>query len=656
MNSRFAPKQFLASEWKENSQDLNSFFAQLNAEEKIKCLKDFEFKKFMANNISNSHYASFLNVLNYEETINFVDQEFSNLMANKNKNDFLHFYSFVDKDALEKILMEDFAFNLIDLNSIDSCIKSDWDINLKIRILNYAILNKTSEQVLSSIVRSIYYETYDVSEDKDYSVNKKEILMISVFLNRPEIKNLFFKSLKLLQALDPENRSNLYQGKDYGELSSQDRKNLIKLLMNGYETKLPDEILFNEEFIGDVAAIKDDNDYRMAKLVVLEQNESVYNKIENKRTEFANKYEKDILNSKFEKIENDDVSLDEKIKIIFYKHFKLSLRDTCIKACLIKDAMNSFSEYESKFSEDGKMLMDYLVQLTLSQQGIEDDRKKQYSWGNFVDITKDNYLIVQNIVEILSNKDYINLDNAIERAKTFFVKDVNKNLYDLKEEDLKLSDVIKVYDITKNKKFHLLVHRTAIYDDPGHYKFPQIDKDKFLNTSMSILNNNHLNTYGDDEINENDIVFGYAKVNDSEVVHALPSDSFTNLRGSMKGSCTNKKWQRSESSSAPIYIKLDDFMANMSSENTINEIKLHKKPNVQDKYERYFIKPDYIVCMNKVREIDKVLAKKYNLPIVFIDVSQVSKFSEENYYKPILYQTKASLSGAFDFENEYILQ
>lgn len=658
MESRYAPKRFFANEWEENIEDLNTFFNQMSRDEKTKLFKDQNFKKFICDNISKPQIGSFLCYLQYDETLDFVDNEFVKLIKTKNKRDFDYLYSYINKNALEEILLTDIGYDLINFESISGVLSGKWDIKLKVRILSYSLSKNINEQVLSNIVKSMYYQAYDRSEDYDYSINYKEIYMFSAFFKEEDVKQKFFQSIELLKALAPENRSELYENCRFQDFTKRDKENLIELLCCGYETKLPNEILFNDEFLDLVAKIENQDEYRFAKLLIKEQSESAYNKLENKKNKHVKEFKNQILTTSYDKICESYVCLEEMVKSIFYKHFKSTLRDACIKASVIKDAMNSFPEYESKFTQEGKLLIDKLIHLAKSQEDIGLIRKKMYSNDKFVEFNKENYFILQDIIELLKNVEDMSepFEKAISKARICFTQDMNKNLYQFQEQNLKDNlDGVKIYDVTKNKKFHLLVHRTSVYSDEKLFKFPEVEEGKYLNTSMSIINNNHLNTYGSDILEERDVVFGYSNVDVSEVVHALPTDSFTNLRNDRKNSSTNKKWRMVESNSAPTYICLSDFMANMSSEN-INEIKLHMKPNVEDKYGRTFVKPDYIVCFDEVRDIDKTIAKKHNLPIVFINRKEVKKFPEGEYYKPIMYKSNASLSGAFEYDNQYLLQ
>lgn len=642
-------------DWKNNQKDLVDFIKRLSIDDITNLLTDNEFKEYVCENITNVNVYMIFEVLTYDETMLFVDKKFVSLISGKPAKAFECVFSRIKSDALADILMQDYANELFYIDVLRNFINPSWPIELKTKIFNMAIEIDVNNVVLGSLTKSLYYERYVVDEDKDYSVNQREIAMIAEFLKDDAIKQRYFESVGLLMSLDPVNRSMLYKDiKSYSALSKKDKQNLIELLSMGYETNLPNTILDDYDFICDVSKIEDSNKYRMAKLCVKEQSESSYELIEQEKVKIVNRSVPIILNNDFKDLKEFDISKRELVNSIFYKYFQLSPRDVFIKACMIKDAMNSIDGYKDKFSEDGIYLIDKLVQLILTQPDLKNNNKLMYS-SEFFKLSEDNYEIFQEVVYGLTKRDNWKMlfDKAINTAKNNFVEELNGCLYSPDSKNLvENEDGLKVYDITKNKRFHLLVHKTSVYL-PSDFKFPELEEGQYLNTSMSVLNNNHLTTFGKD-VDDCDIIFGYSHANADEVVHALPSDSFSKLKGNPKVKI-NKKFKEVETGYAATYLSVFDFMANMNrNEKVINEIKQHITSTYVDEKGRGYVVPDYILCKNEIREIDKIIAKKYNLPIVFVNENEVTKFSEENFTRTILYQSNASLGGAYEFENQFV--
>jgi len=134
MVSRYAPKQFKAIEWKENTENLVLFFKQLPHNEIITLLKDKEFKKTFCNNVHNVDYHDVLKGLTDEEVKIFIDNEFVKLMESQGVDSFKGLYAGLDKDVLGEIILQDFATSLIRFDAIIEFIYKDWNEEIKSKI------------------------------------------------------------------------------------------------------------------------------------------------------------------------------------------------------------------------------------------------------------------------------------------------------------------------------------------------------------------------------------------------------------------------------------------------------------------------------------------------------------------------------------------
>jgi len=648
MNSNYAPKQFKAEEWKDNLKDFSIFYKQLHFSEFNKLLKDIEFKKFLCDNLTNVNYVEIVRYLDENDTFLLIDENFVNFLQTKDEKSFAYLYERLDKDVFGELILKQGFEGFINFSALSARVHKTWSIDVKKRILSLAIDNNVSNQVLARLTKNIYYENYDKylqEENVDYSRNEREVKMISELLeNRDDVGLKYYNDYDLLASLDPENRSNFFLYANYKNLLKSEKNNLLQLLSDGYKTVLPDSILSDAEFYKDVANLKA-KEFRVARLMVKDLSEKACEGIDLERYKIASKNMAKISDMSFEQIKSADVNLDDMLENICYAYFRCSSRDVLIKACLIKDAMNTFPEFEQKFTKDGIFLIDKLVDMLKSQEEFVVSAKREEG-QNLIVCNKENFDDLKDVVSVLCLKNNWKgmFDKAEEVARKQFSKDLSKQLYVLDERDLIPNDEgLKIFDITKHKKFHLLVHGKLIYKFEN-YKFPNVGDGGYLNTSTSVLNNNHWGTFVDEidspyKLDENGIVFGYCSVEEDEVKHALPSDAFTNLiYASQK---VNTKFEKLESAYAPTYIPLKDIMGNThKGVRGFNEIKLHRKANKGKQ-----VVPDYILCRNEIREVDKEFSKKHGIPIVFVNVNEVQKFAENDVYKPILYDNSTSFGG-----------
>lgn len=292
-------------------------------------------------------------------------------------------------------------------------------------------------------------------------------------------------------------------------------------------------------------------------------------------------------------------------------------------------------ELISKYAED----MDIML-----------DKYKKKSEGEGLDLEEQNEFIalktLRNIKEILSINDkkamietyeelekleeFENIDFSLtytldENLRRVYAKNYKENIYQLREED-KLQEKVSGIDIYAPKKFSMLVHVVAAYGefeliDKKHPEksaketWKNVDNKQNHILCTSYIGNSNLCFSRIMENNKKDkkkpqIILGFSNFSKNSILMAAPYDI-----GSTTASI------QSDSS-----VVLSNFR---TANNLVKDTRWgHNEVCVERRLENKKdanIEPDYIVCVDKINEESKKVAKDFGIPIVLIDTLEIAK-------------------------------
>jgi hypothetical protein len=184
-----------------------------------------------------------------------------------------------------------------------------------------------------------------------------------------------------------------------------------------------------------------------------------------------------------------------------------------------------------------------------------------------------------------------------------------------------------VYDITDCDDFLLLVHST------NEVVTPKVEKGNETLISMSLLDNNHLQTFIEDGF-----VLGFDMPTKDMLIHALICDA-----GSGFNVAAKSLMYRRICSSAPIYTDLDSFLSLTLG---FNELKIKPEANALNENGEEIMKPSYLLYKsNDLSHIPQNIIDKAEELGVDIYVIN-TELCKEKVYKPVLKEKEISY-GSF---------
>ncbi len=649
------------------SNDLVKFIQNASPNEKKTIFKDKNFRRYIITELSRTDWGKILTFIDKDSFDSLFDDDFAKMFVQEAgefeyKVDYL--YAFLNKDLLNSMKEKNYLFTLLQrlyfANAFFSNIKLIYEErkNLLTRALKMPDLN---DEILSIIQRNFYPIKYDYSKIIDYAENEQAIQDMQSILSNPDIYKRYANNFPLLSALSPHNREYFYKDVDFSQMNEKQRAILFKLISNNIQFRIPKQIYINSEFIDYVSNISNIEQYRSIIYNLIDNNADAMKLIEAKRKEIYDELIDRFINdklSKFGDLVYDNQSGKKKYKrniysviyrdngkyVIFDKYFAACPRDTFFACGMLYDALNTLPEFKEMLSSEEIEIIDRIVDLF----HLEIDTYKEYNdieYFKTYNEKKDVYQelnspsIISNelkyryqaaceefrkIEDMLPNKSIaITFADMLKSARLCFSRHLADNLYTPKGEPTRITDDgVKIYDIS-SRDFHCLVHA----EDKLDFDYIEVSNDDHnINISMSLIDNNHLTLY------KNGICLGYLKFSSNSILHALYEDSFTTLASKEK-SILKERFRYPITSYVPTYLDVDDLMGNTVS---YNEIKVKANPNASDQDNRQIFKADYILCLDTIRKSELKIAKKLNLPIVFINSMKANRIFNNKKYTPVI--------------------
>ena len=638
--SRYTPMSMNYNEWVNYKNSIGMFFSMLSDTDRERLLKTEKFRDFLVSD--RNAFFELIDDLHKEECFflfdgNFIEELFSNEASTKLAYSVLEITR--NKYARDEIVSK-YRYviltnpkNLTQISSIFDYLSDD----IRFDIFSEFIKNDTIDScILSYFLHAVYPKRYVYSEDLDYRENEKTISKIIKLLNDKAVRKVIYEDYSLLSELDPANRSILYLNKNYHEMSEQEKKNLLKLLKENVDTTLHEGILLNGDFIESVACIENVVEYKTILQSLKLNNPRVVEYIKEKRNEYYDFY---INKFKNEDLEEFTSTTSEKITshiadYIFDRYFEVCPTDSLYSACVVFDAMD-MPGFEKHLTKEGLQVIEKLKDLL-----IEITRKNEYVSSLNKSVEREDLELIDELKELSDLMDKVpnfaeKFVRLMKTARKTFETQVRRSISKLKTTQIEHESGATVYEIDYKSPFMMLVHSQVIKQVEREVIMPNVPKARHeLNVSMSLLDNNHLRTFGDKNL-EDYVNFGFISIGENALKHAYVRDSFTDYAVS-RGNIRRLEYVVSEY--PPTYIDLQNFMA-WTADNNYNELKIHAHANATSSSGENIMKPDYILCKDNIREIEIEISKKFNIPIVFVNTKKVEHTKSNRNYEPTLHKT-----------------
>ena len=647
---------------------LNTLQEATDAQKK-KIFKDTDFRKFIITKLSRSDWGKIMTILNRSTFDYLFDDDFAKMFVNESEEfeyrvDYLN--AFLDKDLLRCLKDKDCFFILMQkpyfANVYFTNAKLSYKERKKLLIKALKRTDLIDDEALS-IFQVFYYPIkYDYRNLASYEENSQAVQDMQTILSNPEIFKRYSDNFSLLSTLSPENREYLYKDADYSQMDRKQRQILFKLIANNIQFRIPKRIYTNIEFINSIAELQDIGEYRTFINNLSDNNIEAMQSIEAKRKEIYDELIDRFIENKLSKF--GDAIYDKKQKknvyksniyseiyklngkhIVYDKFFAACPRDTFLACGVIYDAMQTLPEFKEMLSQAECEIVDKVIDMFNLEIDIYrdynnlesvsfrpyDEEQRAYRDLNQTNIISNELKcryqeFCKELLDLewkLPNKSIAQtLGKMLKSAKMCFSRELIDKIYTPSGRATEIKNGVKIYDIS-NKNFHCLVHSEG-HIDFDYTEVPQGEHE--INISMSLIDKNHLILY------KSGICLGYSNISSNSVLHALYEDSFTTLALKEK-SILKHRFRDAITSYIPSYLDIDNFMANTGS---YNEIKIKANPNGTDENDRQIFKADYILAIDKIRDFEYEMAKKLNLPIVFIDRKKIYKRPTNEKYIPVI--------------------
>ncbi len=638
--SRYTPMHMNYNEWENYKNSIGMFFSMLTDEDRENLLKNEEFRNFLVSD--RNAFFELIDDLNEREPFLLFDDEFIDNLFSSEKSANVA-YSVLEimrnRPARDKIVSK-YRYiiltnpkNLTQISSVFDYLSDD----LRFEIFSEFIKNNTIDIcLLAYFLRAVYPKRYVYREDLNYDENESAISKIASLLNDKEIRKIIYEDYSLLSELDPANRSILYLNKNYYEMSDVEKKNLFKLLKENVDVTLGESIFLDGDFIEDVAYIEDVVEYKTVMQSLKLNTPRAIENIKEKRNEYYDYY---IDKFKNEDLEEFTSTTSEKITshiadYIFDRYFEACPTDSLYSACVVFDAMD-MPGFEKHLTKDGLQVIEKLKDLL-----IEITRKNEYVSSLNKSVEREDLELIDELKELSDLMDKVpnfaeKFVRLMKTARKTFETQVRRSISKLKTTQIEHESGATVYEIDYKSPFMMLVHSQVIKQVEREVIMPNVPKARHeLNVSMSLLDNNHLRTFGDKNL-EDYVNFGFISIGENALKHAYVRDSFTDYAVS-RGNIRRLEYVVSEY--PPTYIDLQNFMA-WTADNNYNELKIHAHANATSSSGENIMKPDYILCKDNIREIEIEISKKFNIPIVFVNTKKVERIKSNRNYEPTLHKT-----------------
>lgn len=507
---------------------------------------------------------------------------------------------FIDDEMINKILSNDICKKIMYeiLYNVSSKFTNIIFQNEKMieRIVNDDELHTYILHLSGSITEKLF--NYIIKIDK---ISVLEYLNPSDFnrlLEREDIKNKIkiIVSDELLKKIPSTALSKLL-------FDSYFRSKLSKMKIDDIYFKikkgliLPNFYMYDEDFISKFINITNIPMRRIYIKALMNNNYSLYEIINNRLKEA---YDNNIFNELINEYNmvtrlSDDEELKSKIWLLY--------SDKCLQLLI--------DRYFEDF--DGNVLTNICTILNFNKTNnvISPERLKYYNLIMNFDKYDINTMI--KIYKIMPKDIGTWLYEDFRKCQNVSYDLINKETVDISKLKEEKVDGISIYELN-GEEFVLLVNTLIYRRSEDDIKWGN-DRSKTL--SLTLIGNESLGTYREqDEY----LIVGFKNININDIMHVYHSDSFSSYEDS-----TNKVNE--------IYTP-HELLSNTKG---YNEILVS-----QNEMKNTLLKPDYVVCYDKVLEEDIKSAKKLgNIPIIVINTKCYSmkysgiEYEENNYVRDI---------------------
>lgn len=507
---------------------------------------------------------------------------------------------FIDDEMINKILSNDICKKIMYeiLYNVSSKFTNIIFQNEKMieRIVNDDELHTYILHLSGSITEKLF--NYIIKIDK---ISVLEYLNPSDFnrlLEREDIKNKIkiIVSDELLKKIPSTALSKLL-------FDSYFRSKLSKMKIDDIYFKikkgliLPNFYMYDEDFISKFINITNIPMRRIYIKALMNNNYSLYEIINNRLKET---YDNNIFNELINEYNmvtraSDDEELKSKIWLLY--------SDKCLQLLI--------DRYFEEF--DGNVLTNICTILNFNKTNnvISPERLKYYNLIMNFDKYDINTMI--KIYKIMPKDIGTWLYEDFRKCQNVSYDLINKETVDISKLKEEKVDGISIYELN-GEEFVLLVNTLIYRRSEDDIKWGN-DGSKTL--SLTLIGNESLGTYREqDEY----LIVGFKNININDIMHVYHSDSFSSYEDS-----TNKVNE--------IYTP-HELLSNTKG---YNEILVS-----QNEMKNTLLKPDYVVCYDKVLEEDIKSAKKLgNIPIIVINTKYYSmkssgiEYEENNYVRNI---------------------
>ncbi len=636
--SKHSPMSMEVSQWRDRIGYLRSFVLQLSHEDRCRLYLDDGFREIILDGfVFEMQTQHILRAIRQDEMKFLFDEDFWYMC----QGGFHHIFKAMHYTDIEYLFETNPMW--INIEAVTSCdnyklFSDEW----RMKILDMAISTK-EVKLIRCAMKDYFNEPYKTEMVLDYSKNKEVLAHLNLLLKNKNIANIFFHDETLNFDLDPDNRYRLYEGVSFEKLTNEDKMILEKLLYNAMalNLRLPDTILLDEGFIEYIVGNGLGSGWNYFKGILLNLEEihpEVCARLKARYQERA-----DLLIDKFMDSSNladfydaDHYGLggiehikDKKLNFrdfVFKRYFDTIASDVYITASLIWDSITYLPGFMEQLCPKLIELVERMVMTIIDEFG-----PGSIISPNLVQmVDRESFDNVKEIITILrSRNDWRALfKDAVKLARTEFSKNLTSSLYMPNLDKARVEDGVTIVDITEVEDFHLLVHDEEVKD--AEFCIPGINKDIDMDISMSLLDNGHMTTYATSLCGWHDhtnITFGYSRVPVESIIHAMPGDSFTEY-------CTKDKGIRKRclieatTTYLPTYIDIDNFMR-QTVRTSYNEIKVRAKVNGENLQGEPAFVPQYILSRDNITDKQKEVARKLNIPIVFVDTHKLFELNSE---------------------------
>lgn len=462
------------------------------------------------------------------------------------------------------------------------------------------IKNMSSEE-LNHNLKDELFRAIDHNDLNNDQTNK--VSLASYFIDNKIAQQRILQNFGLLSGLSVEDRNQLFAIIEPNSIGEVEYQNITKLLFNGYLTRFPDWVFKNKSYLKNLIEETNITDFKKIIKTMRVTNPEVCASIVKLKDIYLDK--KLFKSGKVDKMSFAITTyaggdIDTYSELFAYRYFKTNMADVLLASKLIQDSINSIPELKEHVSPEGVRLINALSLIADKNNG---GHGVEYSLSKLSVLS--NARLFQNLKEIAdeyeTTKGEINLNGIMDRCRAEYGRNLGQRLTRKNSPGVKRKVVngTEVYDLTECDDLHLLVHSS--HSD----EIPEVKDGMNQLISMSLLDNNHLQTY------INDYIFGYDDVGEEDVIHAYISDSGT---GSDKG--VQLLMYERITNLTPVYTDIETFM-NATKEDHYNEIKIKASPNYEDKQGKKIMIPSYILFKsNDISAIpDNIVSVAKNLGI-----------------------------------------